>query len=166
MRNPGHDKNVLENKSVNLQDALNVPHKKLSNPAALTCPCGPAADLPQVLVLFNPVYFGINEPKSARGKPNPETRPVAMVARITGTPDRSENIHLFLAPRTGFPAVKLMTSADGCSEHNGYQSFTQFELEDLVHLPFAADRTAHLSAFGPAHLLRASTLIFPSKDFP
>lgn len=40
----------------------------------------------------------------------------------------------FLAPRTGFRAIKLMTSADGCSEHNGYQSFTQFELEYLVHL--------------------------------
>lgn len=54
MRNPGYDKNVLENKSVNLQDALNVPLKKLSNPTALTCPCGLAADLPQVLILFNP----------------------------------------------------------------------------------------------------------------
>lgn len=72
----------------------------------------------------------------------------------------------FLAPRTGFRAIKLMTSADGCSKHNGCQSLTQFEREDLVHLPFVADRTAHLSAFEPAHLLRASTLISHSKDFP
>lgn len=159
------NQNVLENKSVHLQAALNVPLKKLLNPTALTCPCGPAADLPQVPGLFNPAYFGINEQKSARGKANPETPQVAMVARITGTPDRSENIHLLLAPTSGFRAIKLMTSADGWSEPNGYQSSTQFELEYLVHLPFAADRAAHLSAFVPV-LLRTSTLRFPSKDFP
>lgn len=69
----------------------------------------------------------------------------------------------FLAPRTGFHAIKLMTSADGCSEHNGYQSFTQFELEHLLHLPL--EQIEQITS-RPVYLLRASALIFPSKDFP
>lgn len=164
---PGHDKKCSREQ---ISSFTRYPLHKLPNLTALTYPCGLASELPHALIwekncLILCTLELINR-SLQEGNQIQKLDCCKGGQNYWNAPTDLKIYTFFLAPRTGFHAIKLMKSADGFSKQNGHQRFTQFALQYLLCLPFAALTTAHLSALVSVYLLRDSTLIFPSKDFP